>query len=146
MLETKTIAPNFELLNQDLKKTTLAEFLGSFVVVYFYPKDDTPGCTVEACAIRDSYSEFAKAGVVVLGISQDSPQSHMQFIKKYQLPFILLSDPNEEVIKQYGAYAMPFNKRITYIISPKGEIAKAYEEVQPASHAKQILEDIINLK
>lgn len=145
MIQAGSQAPNFELPNEDLVKISLSQFLGKFVAVYFYPKDDTPGCTTEACALRDAYAEFEKAGVVVLGISQDSPQSHMQFKKKYKLPFTLLSDQNEEVIKIYGAYAMPFNKRITYIVDPSGVIAKAYDNVDPASHASQLLEDIKNL-
>jgi peroxiredoxin Q/BCP len=142
MLEEGIKAPAFELENEDTQKISLADFAGKFAVVYFYPKDDTPGCTKEACAIRDSYGEFKKQGIVVLGISQDSPQSHQQFKQKYNLPFALLSDPEEQVIKTYGAYSMPFNKRITYIINPEGLIAKAYANVDPSGHAAEILADI----
>ena len=146
MLETGTKAPDFELLDENSKPTTLAQFASSFVVLYFYPKDDTAGCTAEACAIRDSYGEFAKAGIVVLGVSKDTPESHRAFKDKYGLPFTLLSDPEEKIIEAYGAKGFPLSKRITYIINPEGVIVKTYPNVDPAGHAAQILADIKILK
>jgi len=123
----------------------LAQFAGKTVVVYFYPQDDTPGCTKEACGIRDAYGDFNRAGLVVLGISKDSPESHQKFREKYHLPFTLLSDPEQGVVKAYGAYGMPFNKRITYIINSQGMIAKVYPDVDPSNHAAQILADLKTL-
>lgn len=145
MLEIGQIAPNFELLDQNLQTTTLSQFLGKVVVLYFYPKDDTPGCTIEACAIRDTYKDFEKAGIMVLGVSYDDPKSHTEFAKKFNLPFTLLSDPSQETIKAYDAYAFPYNKRITYIIGSEGKIVKIYPNVEPAGHAKEILDDAKNL-
>mgnify|MGYP000081232601 CR=1 FL=1 len=145
LLQPGTVAPNFSLQDHIGVVRTLSEFKGSYIVVYFYPKDDTPGCTKEACMIRDSYDEFEKAGVVVLGISKDSPESHAEFRTKYQLPFILLSDPLKAAIEAYGASGMLFNKRVTYIVDPAGMIAKAYPDVDPAGHAIELLNDIKEL-
>lgn len=138
-------APDFQLMDQDKKIRTLAEFKGSYIVLYFYPKDDTPGCTKEACMIRDSYNEFEDNGIVVLGVSKDSPESHVKFREKYELPFILLSDMDKSVISTYGADGILFNKRITYVIDPEGNIVKIYPNVDPASHAIQLINDIKNL-
>jgi len=134
--------PNFSLPNQDGQSISLDSFRGKYVLLYFYPKDDTPGCTKEACTLRDNYDEFQKLGVVVLGVSADSPQSHLQFIAKYHLPFTLLSDPEKEVIKLYGAARGPFIKRMSYLINPTGEIVKVYPQVTPANHASEILQDM----
>jgi peroxiredoxin Q/BCP len=146
MLNIKTTAPDFKLLDQDGKEHSLTHHRGAYVLVYFYPKDDTPGCTTEACAIRDAYKEFEKNGVKVFGISADSVESHKKFAEKYQLPFTLLSDPQKEVIKTYGADGITFSKRISYLIDPDGVIVKTYPKVDPAHHGGEILEDIYALK
>jgi peroxiredoxin Q/BCP len=144
-LQPGTPAPDFSLQDHTGTVRTLSEFKGSYVVLYFYPKDDTPGCTKEACMIRDSYNDFETNGIVVLGVSKDSPESHVKFREKYELPFILLSDMDKLVINAYGADGLLFNKRVTYVIDPNGIIAKIYPNVEPASHAMQLLQDIKNL-
>ena len=146
MLEIKTPAPNFKLLDQDRMEHSLAYHRGNYVLVYFYPKDDTPGCTKEACTIRDMYKDFESNGVKVFGISADSVESHAKFAEKYQLPFTLLSDPKKETIAAYGAVGAVFNKRISYLIGPNGMIVKAYPKVDPAHHGGEILKDIYALK
>jgi thioredoxin-dependent peroxiredoxin len=146
MLEVKTLAPDFKLLDQDGLAHSLSYHKGGYVLVYFYPKDDTPGCTAEACAIRDAYKDFESNGVKVFGISADSVESHKKFVKKYELPFTLLSDPTKEVIAAYGAKGLPFTKRISYLIGPDGMIAKVYPKVDPAHHGVEILKDILALK
>jgi peroxiredoxin Q/BCP len=145
-LQPGTPAPEFSLQDHTGAMRTLSEFKGSYVVLYFYPKDDTPGCTKEACMIRDVYNDFETNGIIVLGVSKDSPESHVKFKEKYQLPFILLSDMNKSVIDAYGADGILFNKRITYVIDPNGIIAKIYPNVDPAGHAIELLNDIKNLQ
>lgn len=140
-LQIGTKAPDFNLLDQNGEARTLSEFKGKLVVVYFYPKDDTPGCTKEACGIRDNYSEFEKLGTVVLGVSHDTPESHTAFIDKYKLPFTLLSDPTKEMIKAYGAGGM-MTRRISYLIGKNGEVLKYYAKVDPTVHAEEIINDI----
>ena len=146
MLDIKTPAPNFKLLDQNGKEHTLAYHRGSYVLIYFYPKDDTPGCTKEACTIRDMYKDFESNGVKVFGISADSVESHKKFAEKYQLPFTLLSDPKKEVIKAYGADGAIFNKRISYLVGLNGMIEKVYPKVDPTTHGLEILKDIYKLK
>jgi peroxiredoxin Q/BCP len=146
MLYVKTQAPDFRLLDQNGAEHTLAYHRGNYVLVYFYPKDDTPGCTKEACAIRDIYKDFESNGVKVFGISADSVESHAKFAEKYQLPFTLLSDPKKETIKAYGADGAVFGKRISYLIGADGMIVKAYPKVDPAHHGAEILKDIYALK
>lgn len=141
MLETNTQAPDFTLTDDKGKQVTLSSFIGSYVLLYFYPKDDTPGCTKEACVITEAYDEFQKRGIVVLGVSKDSPESHAEFKQKYNLPFTLLSDPEEIVINPYGAHNKIFTKRLSYLIDPKGVIAKTYPSVDPATHALEIIKD-----
>jgi peroxiredoxin Q/BCP len=127
---------------------------GKWVLVYFYPKDDTPGCTKEACTIAEVYDEFAALGVMVFGISKDTPGSHRKFADKYNLPFTLLSDPEMAVITDYGAFKpmKMFGKpargthRISYLINPGGQVAKVYEAVDPANHALELLSDIRELQ
>lgn len=143
MLNIQKVAPDFTLPDQDEKNHTLSDYQGTFVLLYFYPKDDTPGCTREACAIRDVYKEFKKAGIQVIGVSKDSTKSHKKFEKKYTLPFILLSDEQQTVINAYEASRHPIGtRRISYLIDPKGIIVKAYPDVSPAEHPDEVLKDI----
>lgn len=142
MLQPNTPAPGFSLLAQDNQTYTLEQFKGKWVLLYFYPKDDTPGCTKEACTIRDQFAEFEKLGIVVLGVSADTAERHKEFADKYHLPFLLLADTEKESIKAYGADGLLFTKRISYLISPDGMIAQVYPDVDPASHAGQILQDV----
>ncbi len=150
MLKIETIAPDFTLMDEVETKRILLDYRGGWVVLYFYPKDDTPGCTKEACTIAEVYDEFAKLGVRVIGVSKDSPESHRNFKDKYHLPFTLLSDESGNMISAYGAWQKKslFGKRyssvarITYIINPDGKIVKSYSEVTPADHALQLLDDL----
>ncbi len=146
MLKEGKKAPDFKLEDQDGKIHKLSDYKGSLVLIYFYPKDDTPGCTKEACAIRDDYSDFKKLGVKVFGISKDSPESHKKFAEKYDLPFTLLADTKREVITKYNAIKDIFGnigtKRISYLIGKDGKILKIYPKVDPTTHASEILEDI----
>lgn len=150
MLDIGNIAPAFTLPDHEGKKHALKDLRGQWVIVYFYPKDDTSGCTTEACAIKEVYEEFAALGVTVLGISKDSPESHAAFKSKYDLPFTLLSDESTKVIDTYGAwqersmYGRKFmgTARISYLINPKGKIVEVYPKVSPAKHALQLLKDV----
>lgn len=154
MLKVGRKAPLFKLLDQDEKTQTLKESIGSWIILYFYPKDDTPGCTTEACTITDIYKDFKRQGVIVFGVSKDTPKSHKKFAEKYSLPFRLLSDPTMEMMANYGAFnektmygkIVRGTNRITYIINPEGKIAKVYPEVDPAGHALELLQDIKLLK
>ena len=142
MLKQNTKALDFTLLDQDKKEHKLSDYFDKLIVLYFYPKDDTPGCTKEACAITEVYDDFRKADITVLGVSADSPESHIKFRKKYNIPFTLLSDPNKRVIEMYEALkTLGSTKRISYLID-KGIIIKNYPNVDPASHALEILKDI----
>lgn len=153
MLEINTKAPAFKLPNQNEEIITLNSAPDAWKVIYFYPKDNTSGCTKEACAIAEVYKEFKKLGVEVYGVSKDSPASHVRFIEKYDLPFTLLSDESTEMMQKYGAWkekSMYGKKyfgtaRITYIINPAGKIAKSYAKVTPVDHAVQLLEDLKEL-
>jgi peroxiredoxin Q/BCP len=153
MLNINTLAPDFSLLDQDGVLQSLKQYRGKYVLLYFYPKDDTPGCTKEACTIADVYNDFSRLDVVVLGVSKDSPTSHKKFATKYSLPFTLLSDKDIEVAQLYGAWQEKtmFGKtalgmlRISYLIDPTGKIVKVYPKVDPASHALEILKDIKSL-
>ncbi|HUO04083.1 MAG TPA: peroxiredoxin [Candidatus Binataceae bacterium] len=128
------------------KQVSLADFHGKKVILYFYPKDETPGCTKEACAFRDGYARFQTAGIVVLGCSVDSAEAHEKFIKKYSLPFPLLVDTDKKIATDYGAAngipILGFDRRITYVIGEDGKVLKAYPSVDPSIHADQILKDI----
>lgn len=154
MLTIGKKAPAFTLVDQNNKKQKLSDYDGKWRVVYFYPKDDTPGCTKEACAIAEVYQDFSKAKVKVFGVSKDSPESHKAFAKKYTLPFTLLSDESGKMIEKYGAwqeksmYGKKFMgiARITYIIDPAGKVAAVYPKVSPDKHALQLLADITKLK
>lgn len=153
MLNIGDKAPAFSLENQDEEVCTLSQYKGSWLVIYFYPKDDTPGCTKEACAITEVYEEFSQLGVMVIGVSKDSPASHKKFAQKYNLPFTLLSDVETTMIQAYGALKEKnmFGKkvsgtaRVSYIVNPTGNIAKVYAKVTPAEHAVQILTDLKEL-
>lgn len=148
MLEAGIKAPDFSLEDKDGNKVSLSSFHGKKVVVYFYPKDNTPGCTRQACAFKNSYEELLEAGVVVIGISKDSKASHEKFINKYELPFILLSDPELEAIKEYDVWQEKklYGKvsmgvvRTTYLIDENGIIEKVFEKVKPDVNAEEILE------
>ena len=150
MLEIGTKAPGFSLADQDNANHSLADYAGKYVLLYFYPKDDTPGCTKEACAIADVYNDFNRLGLQVLGVSKDTPASHKKFAQKYNLPFALLSDTELEVAKAYDAwqeksmYGKSFMgvSRISYLIDPEGRISRVYPKVDPASHALEILKDL----
>lgn len=154
MLKIGRKAPTFSLLDQTSTLHTLKQYVGKWVLLYFYPKDDTPGCTKEACMIAEVYSDFKKLGVTVLGVSKDTPKSHLKFAEKYSLPFTLLSDPTMAMMDTYGALVMKKmygkdvrgTKRISYLIDPSGKIAKVYGEVDPANHAIELLKDIKQLK
>jgi thioredoxin-dependent peroxiredoxin len=137
-------APDFKLKDENGIYRSLSEFRGKKVVVYFYPKDDTPGCTKEACSFRDSYNQFAEQGILVIGISYDSPESHKKFKEKYQLPFILLSDDKKAVAKAYNAYNMIVAKRMTYLIDENGKVYHVFEQVTVTEHADQVLSTFQN--
>jgi len=140
-------APNFELLDDTNTLRKLSDFRGKNVVLYFYPKDDTPGCTKEACNFRDDYSAYEKAGVVVLGISPDDVASHVKFKKKFQLPFPLLADEGHKVCDLYGTWGPKkfVGKeyegvlRTTFLIDGNGNIVKVFEKVRPAEHSTEVL-------
>ena len=148
MLEQNTKAPDFTLSDKDGKQVSLSDFLGRKVVLYFYPKDNTPGCTRQACAFAGAYEEFQRLGVTVIGISKDSVASHVKFAEKYNLPFVLLSDPELQAIKAYdvwqekkmcGKVSMGV-VRTTYIIDEEGKIAHVMPKVKPDTNAAEILE------
>lgn len=141
MLKEGTKIIDFTLLDQDEILHKLSDYSSGRVLLYFYPKDDTPGCTKEACMITEAYDSFKKAGITVLGVSSDSPESHKKFKDKYSLPFTLLSDRDKKVIKDYGADSLVFTKRVSYLIE-KDIIVKAYPNVDPANHAMEILNDV----
>jgi peroxiredoxin Q/BCP len=148
-VEEGKAAPAFTLTDAKGKKVSLADFRGKNVVLYFYPKDDTPGCTKEACGFRDSWKELGKLDTIVLGVSADDAASHQKFIGKYKLPFPLLSDPGREVMKKYGAYGekMMYGKktvgviRSTVWIGPDGKVRKHWARVASAAdHPEKVLE------
>lgn len=140
-------APNFDLQDAEGNTYTLRQFRGKSLVLYFYPKDDTPGCTKEACSFRDDYREYTRNGIAIIGISADSPESHRRFAEKHGLPFILLSDPEKEVLRAYGAWGEKsmYGKRYwgiirkTYLIDKDGRILKIYPKVRVAGHSEDIL-------
>lgn len=143
-------APNFTLNDQNNVAHSLSAYRGTWVLLYFYPKDDTPGCTKQACAIRDSWAEFKKHNCVVFGISTDSEKSHKKFEEKYTLPFTLLADTEKSVVEAYGVWAPKKfmgreflgTVRTSFLINPEGKIAKVYEHVKPDIHAEMVLGDL----
>ena len=148
MVEEGKPAPEFELATDAGETVSLASLRGKNVVLYFYPKDDTPGCTAQACAIRDSMSDFESRNAVVLGVSPDDEASHRKFKEKYSLPFTLLADPGHQVAEEYGVWVEKKNygkkymgiERSTFVIDPEGRVKKVLRRVDPQKHADQVLE------
>ncbi len=151
MLNIGDLAPDFELSDQDGKTHKLSDYLGKKVVLYFYPKDNTPGCTKEACGFRDNFAEYRKNDIVILGVSKDSEKSHSKFAEKYSLPFTLLSDTDTTVAQAYGVWGLKKMmgreyygmNRVTYVIDEEGKVLRVYKKVKPDLHAAEILEDIL---
>ena len=147
MIQTGIKAPAFELMDDSGRTVALKDFLGKKVVLYSYPKDDTPGCTTEACAFRDAYDEILARGAVVIGISADSVASHAGFKAKYRLPFFLLADPEKRVLQAYGAWGEKTfmgkksmgTLRMTFIIDEKGIVSQIFPDVNPKEHAAEVL-------
>ena len=143
-------APAFRTTDQDGKTVSLQDFKGRKVVLYFYPKDDTPGCTKEACSFRDGWAAFRRRKVAVLGVSVDDEKSHKKFVEKYSLPFTLLADTDKKIVEGYGAwgeknmYGRKYmgTRRVTYLIDEKGKIAAVWPKVKPDGHADEILEAV----
>lgn len=139
-------APQFTLPDQTGTEHALSEYLGKWVLLYFYPKDDTPGCTTEACTLRDNFPKFDPSMAIILGVSKDSVKSHAKFAEKYKLPFTLLADESGEVCDSYEVSKLMGVSRTSFLIDPQGKIAKIYEHVKPAEHAEEVLHDIQELK
>jgi thioredoxin-dependent peroxiredoxin len=148
MLKEGSTAPAFKTSDANGKTVKLSDFRGQKVVLYFYPKDDTPGCTKEACSFRDSFPKYKKQGIVVLGVSPDDEASHKTFARKYKLPLTLLTDKNHAISDAYGTYGqkkfmgrtyMGIN-RTTFLIDEKGKIKKIFEKVKPEDHAEEVLQ------
>ena len=140
-------APDFTVLDENGKQQRLSDYRGQSVILYFYPKDDTPGCTTEACNFRDDYSAYTETGVTILGVSPDSPKSHLKFKQKYQLPFTLLADEDHAICEAYNVWGQKKFMgreymgvlRTTFIIDPQGNIKKIFENVKPAEHSTELL-------
>ena len=144
-------APEFSLTGLDGTTHTLADYKGKWVILYFYPADDTPGCTTEACSLRDSRDTLAEMGAEIVGISRDDPNSHEKFKAKYSLNFTLLTDPDAVTINEYGAWGKKmFGRegilRKTFIINPEGEVVKVYGRVTPMGHGEQVVEELKKLQ
>ena len=147
MVQEGNEAPDFELTSDAGETVRLSELRGKPVVLYFYPKDDTPGCTAQACGIRDAWGEFERAGAVVLGVSPDDEQSHVKFKEKYDLPFTLLADTDHATADDYGVWVEKKNygktymgvERSTFVIGPDGTVVKELRRVKPDSHADDVL-------
>ena len=146
-------APAFNLKDQNGKAHALSQYAGKWTLLYFYPKDDTPGCTKEACMLRDNFPAFKKLGITVFGVSADDEKSHKKFEEKYELPFTLLSDIGHVVAEKYGAWGLKkfMGKeydgmhRVSFLIDGEGKIAKVYEKVKPEMHAEEVLADLKEL-
>ena len=148
MIKEGAAAPAFKTTNTDGESVSLKDLRGKKVVLYFYPKDDTPGCTKEACSFRDAYSKFKKRGITILGVSPDNEKSHQKFTAKYKLPFTLLADTDHSIADAYGVYGekkfmgrtyMGIH-RTTFLIDEKGKVKKVFEKVKPEDHADEVLE------
>lgn len=144
MLDNGIQAPTFESVDQHGVTHTLEQYRGKWVLLYFYPQDDTVGCTKEACGLRDVYHTLQEK-MVVMGVSPDNTESHKKFADKYSLPFILLADIHKDIITAYEAQGI-MTKRISYLINPQGIIAKTYPKVNPSMHAQEIMHDIKHLE
>ncbi|HBY08524.1 MAG TPA: thioredoxin-dependent thiol peroxidase [Chloroflexi bacterium] len=146
-IEAGNPAPEFELLDESENLHRLEDYRGKTVLLYFYPKDDTPGCTTEACNFRDDYSAYADAGVVILGVSPDTPKKHTKFKAKFELPFTLLADTDHQVCEAYGVWGLKKFMgreyqgvfRTTFLIAPDGVIQRVFENVKPAEHSAEVL-------
>ena len=145
-LKVGDIAPDFTLVNQHAENIALSQFQGQWVILYFYPKDDTPGCTEEACSFRDNINRLMSQKAVILGVSVDSSDSHKDFAKKHDLPFSLLADENADVAKLYDSVldfkVIKFAKRHSFIIDPQGKIAKIYRDVDPKTHVRDVMAEL----
>ena len=147
MNKTPYSAPDFSLHDNDNTVHTLKDYRGKWIILYFYPKDDTPGCTVEACSLRDARDTLAEMGAEIIGISKDEPNSHEKFKEKYSLNFTLLTDAKAETIDAYGAWGKKmFGKegilRKTFIINPGGQVVKVYGRVTPMGHGEAVVNDL----
>lgn len=150
MPDVGTKAPAFTLPDQLGKEHALGDYAGKWVLLYFYPKDSTPGCTIEACTLRDQFKDFKKIGAVVLGVSTDSVASHKKFSDAYELPFTLLADVNKEAVGEYGVWGEKKfmgrtymgTARTSFLINPEGKIVKIYEKVKPETHAAEVIADL----
>ncbi len=145
-----SLAPDFSLVDQHGETRSLAGYRQRWLVLYFYPKDDTPGCTTEACQFRDAYHSLKNLGAEVLGVSIDHRESHAAFAKKFSLPFPLLADTDGAVAKRYGAlwglWPLRFARRHTFLIDPQGRIASVYRQVDPQTHSREIITDLKALR
>ncbi|MFN3330155.1 MAG: thioredoxin-dependent thiol peroxidase [Acidobacteria bacterium] len=149
MLREGDFAPDFTAKNQDGKEIKLSDFRGRKVVLYFYPKDDTPGCTKEACSFRDAFEVYAEKGIVILGVSTDDERSHKKFRTKYNLPFDLIADTDKSIVTAYGVYVEKslYGKkymgveRTTFLINEEGKIEKIFKKVKPEGHAEEVLRE-----
>lgn len=154
LLEPGMEAPLFEASDQDGRIVRLKDYVGRKVILYFYPKDDTPGCTKEACAFRDNFPKFKEIGVEVLGVSIDSEKRHKKFVEKYDLPFRLVADEDKKIVQDYGVWGLKKfmgreymgTNRVTYLIGEKGIIEHVWPKVKPAEHAEELIEYIENSK
>lgn len=152
-LQQENVAPDFHLPDQHGTMYKLSDQNGQWVLLYFYPKDDTPGCTQEACSIRDNFPKFADLKLKVFGISTDSVKSHGKFVEKYKLPFTLLSDEQKTVVEAYGVWGKKKfmgkeymgTNRTSFLVNPEGKIAKIYESVKPLAHVDEVLADLKGL-
>jgi peroxiredoxin Q/BCP len=148
VLEEAKQAPDFTLRDENGTERKLSDFRGKPVVLYFYPKDDTPGCTAEACNFRDDYSAYEQAGVIILGVSPDTPKKHAKFKQKYHLPFTLLADADHAVCEKYGVWGRKKFMgreydgvlRTTFLIGPDGGIVRVFKDVKPAEHSAEVLQ------
>ncbi len=154
MIKIGSKAPNFDLPDEDNKHYQLTDFSGKWLLIYFYPKDDTPGCTVEACTFRDAQEQFNQMDANIVGISCDSVASHKKFAQKHALPFVLLSDTEKKTVSDYGVWQKKKFMgrefmgivRSSFLIAPEGLVQKIYEKVNPLTHTKEVLTDIQKLQ